>query len=245
MEVMVWAKMMNECRFERSELRSERTGRRLTAPRVMHLVACGVILLTAPGCGRVLTITQEDYINTAMHWGRPKEQRTGEPLEVNIVCVTAGDLKKDGNGLLSPDAGITSKIWYENRPDKSHKDDEGYSGLQLPRGQIFLLTDDKGCYGKRVGGRLRGAVVDNRDKVVMRFNFPGGLHSRKSVIYVFPKFIDADGRVLPVEPAKFYPPGAYTRELSCKIGVDEDREYYGQYIRITTQRKLHGRAKDK
>ena len=219
----------------------ERTGRGLSWPRIVRLFVLGAVLTGASGCARVLTITQEDYINTAMHIGRPKEQRTGQPLELSIVCVHAADLQKEANDLLSPESEITSKIWYENRPEHGDKmDDEAYAGFQLPKNQVFLLTDDKKCFGKRLGARLRGAKIDNRDKVVVRFNFAGGLHSDTSVIYVFPKFIGPKGEVLPVRPAVFHPPGAYTNELSCKIGVDESREDYGQYIENTTPRKMHG-----
>ena len=182
----------------------ERTGRGLSWPRIVRLFVLGAVLTGASGCARVLTITQEDYINTAMHIGRPKEQRTGQPLELSIVCVHAADLQKEANDLLSPESEITSKIWYENRPEHGDKmDDEAYA-------------------------------------VVVRFNFAGGLHSDTSVIYVFPKFIGPKGEVLPVRPAVFHPPGAYTNELSCKIGVDESREDYGQYIENTTPRKMHG-----
>ena len=49
------------------------------------------------------------------------------------------------------------------------------------------------------------------------------------------------GKVLPVRPVKFHPPGAYTEKLGVKIGVRENAEHYGQYVEIhNTPRKLHG-----
>lgn len=198
------------------------------------------------GCARVLTITQDDYINTAMHVNRPLAARTGEPLEIDIVCVTPTDLKHEANAGMAPDANITSAIWFRDRPipgDKKDMEDRG-GRFWLPKSQISLLTFDKKCYGTLIGDPLCGAATDKKREAVKTFSHAGALHDKDSVIYVFGKFIDKNGGVLPVPPAKFHPPGAYTEKLCIKIGVDESRANYGQYIDNTTERKLHGSSDD-
>ncbi len=208
----------------------------------------GVLLMGTAwtGCSRKLTITQEDYINTAMFAGRSGTTQRGEPLELNIVCVYPGDLKEEANDRLDPESEITSDVWYEDRPVPGDKEDteDRETRFWLPKKQIFLLTDDKKFFGTRIGGRLRGALIDKKKDIRKEFKFDAGLHDKKSVIYVFPKFIGPDGRVLPIRPAKLHPPGAYTDDLHVKIGVDAGREYYGQYIKNETPRKLHGREKE-
>ncbi|MHC4092857.1 MAG: hypothetical protein ACYSUQ_03050 [Planctomycetota bacterium] len=193
-----------------------------------------------------MTITQDDYINTAMHVGRPEASQTGQPLELNIVCLSPNDLKNEANDRLAPDADITSDIWYQNRPLPGDKVDseEGHARFRLAKDHVCLLTDAKEHYGKRIGGCLQGAVIDKKKKISVRFPPPGGLHDDDAVIYVFPKFIDSKGQVLPVRPARFHPPGAYTEKLYIEIGVDKNRAHYGQYIDNVTERKLHGREDD-
>ncbi len=206
------------------------------------VVLAGLWGVALAGCARELTITQETYINTAMHIGRPAGSKTGEPLELNIVVVTPKDLKHESNDGLAPEAGITSDIWFRDRPipgDKADTEDRG-GRFYLPKEQIFLMSYDTKFYGKRIGDPLRGAATDRKEKIVKKFNHAGHLHDDKSVVYVFGKFVDKNGNVLPVPPAKFHPPGAYTEDLSIKIGVDERRPHYGQYIDNTTPRKLHG-----
>ena len=228
------------------KLRCELAGQRCLAVRLLALVAVGLTAATTSGCARVLTITQDDFINTAMHAGRPKASQTGEPLELSIVCVGGHDLKNEANDRLAPGAGITCDVWYQNRPIPGDKVDseETHPRFRLPKNQISLMTNDKNCYGTRVGNRLHGAVIDKKEKVTTRFSFPAGLHDDDSVIYVFPKFIDGNGQVLPIRPAVFHPPGAYTHELFIKIGVDKSQAHYGQYIENLTERKLHGREND-
>lgn len=214
--------------------------------RAALLVVGCLSVAVSTGCARMLTITQADYVNTAMHVNRPVGSRTGDPLEINIVCVTPKDLDHEANDALAPDVGITSEIWFRDRPipgDKKDMDDRG-GRFWLPKGQISLMTYDTKCFGKRIGEPLRGAATDRKDTVVKRFNHAGHLHDDKSVIYVFGKFIDRNGNVLPVPPAKFHPPGAYTEKLHVKVGVDESRANYGQYIDNLTERKLHGSGAD-
>ena len=64
---------------------------------------------------------EADYINTAMHVARPKEHRTGQPLEVAIVCVTPSDLEHDANERLDPDGDITADVWFQDMPQQDDK----------------------------------------------------------------------------------------------------------------------------
>ena len=219
------------------------TGTRQLQRRVMMSVVAVSFCAGLVGCQRHLTITQDPYINTAMHVNRPKDKQTGEPLEVHIVSVYPEDLKNAANARLMPDYGITSDIWFRDRPQPGDRWDVPgtTTRFQLPPGQIFLLTDDRNYYGSYSGPTLHGAAVDGSAPVKRKFKFGGALHNKHSVIYVFPKFIGPDGTILPVPPAKFDPPGAYSADLSVHIGVEEARPHYGQHIETTTPRKLHGK----
>lgn len=193
------------------------------------------------GCAaRTITISQEDRINTAMHLHRAMADQTGDPLELNVVCVYPEDLEKPENELLKPDSSITAKDWYDLRPTGMPE----ARHFSLPGNQILLLTNEKTAYGKVKGPALRGAIEDGaRERKIDGIRFKKKLHSRKSVIFVFPKFIGKGGEVLPVRPVRFSPPGAYTRNLFVKIGVDPGRPHGGQYIESVTKRRLHGREK--
>ena len=213
---------------------------------LMLFVAASAAVVSVGCAGRTLTITQDPRINNAMHSHRSEKQRTGDPLEVSIVCVTPKDLKREdeANERLRPGSGITSKEWYEHRPVPGVGDETRF---RLPADGIYLLTNDKEVYGKVKHKALNGAIIDGTETIrVSGIRFPTWkMHGRNSVVYVFPKFIGQDGRVLPVPPAVYHPPGAYTRKLSCKIGVKPGGENEGQYIENTTSRRLHGSAKGK
>ncbi len=205
----------------------------------------GPVLLAAvvvSGCGRSLTIEQDKYINTACHENRPPDRRTGEPLELNIVVVYASDWKKPGNELLRPDSKITAKDWYERRPLGTGEPAVGR--FQLPHQQVYVLSNDDRAYGQRIGSALRGAALDG-DKPIRKTGIAvkwDTVHSDDTVIYVFPKFCASDGGVLPVLPAKFHPPGAYSADLAVKVGVQADRRLpEAQYVQVLSPRKLHGR----
>lgn len=199
------------------------------------------------GCSRVLTITQDAYINTAGQDKRAEAERTGDPLELNIVCVTPQDLKKDVNADLKPGSGITSEVWFRKRPiDGDEKQKAGR--FDLPKKQVYLLTNDMDAYGTRKGPALRGSEADGPKKTTegdIAFPF-GALHDSDSVIYVFGKFKGPDGAVLPVQPARFAPPGAFTHELSIHVGVEKSRFGQGldkgQYIKVMSDRKMHGKG---
>ncbi|MCK4340928.1 MAG: hypothetical protein KAY37_04315 [Phycisphaerae bacterium] len=215
-------------------------------PRAGLGLFCGVVTLaTLVGCGRTMTIHQAPYINTASQANRPVDKRTGEPLELAIVCVYPGDLDKTGNELLRPDSKVTAKEWFERRPTTAGA---GGGHFDLPKNQVYVLTNDDRVFGRHIGKALRGAVMDGEKpikKTGIKFEsgWTGGLHDDKSVIYVFGKFIGRDGDVLPVSPAKFHPPGAYRADLEIQIDVDPDRPLQAaQYIKVLSKRKMHGKS---
>lgn len=199
-----------------------------------------------PGCARTLTITQHDYVNTQMHIGRTNtNDRTGEPLEVSIVCVYPSDLSKPVNAALSPDSNITSDLWYKMRPRTGQVG--GGSTFDLPAGQIYILSDSKTSYGKVLRPRLNGAVHDGKKKIKLtgldfheagKFKMAGSLFNARACLYVFPKFMGTDGQVLKVPPARFHPPGDYRRDLFVEIGVEDRGGREIQFIKNTTDRKL-------
>ncbi len=201
----------------------------------------GLVALSGGCSARTLTIVQEDRINTAMHQDRPQNKQTGNPLEVSIVCVFPSDLEKPENARLQADEGITAKEWYEFRPTGAPPDGRHFN---LPCNQIYMLTNEESPCGKVKGPALRGALEDGYSEKKMKgILFKKKLHSRKSVIYVFPKFIDKNGEVLPVLPVKYHPPGGYTAKLVVKIGVQASGPHGGQYIENQAKRRLHGREK--
>ena len=210
--------------------------------RILMVSAIGLTGIVLAGCGswRTLTIVQGDRINNAMHSGRPADQRSGDPLEVAIVCVNPQDLEHHENAGLKPRSGMTCKAWYDNRPVRGGGDPGRF---KLPPEQIFLLTDAKQYYGTKKGPAPRGAINDGRKEIsVAGIRFRSTiLHKRDSVIYVFPKFVGPKGEVLPVPAVEFSPPSAYPRRLEVEIGVDESRpHYHGQYIDNTTERAFWG-----
>jgi hypothetical protein len=210
------------------------------------VLAGGALMMIAlTGCARSLTIHQDKYINTAPHANRPPDQRTGDPLELNIVVVYPQDLKKPENELLKPDSKITSRDWYAHRPEPGNE--TGTGRFALPKDQIFLLTKDDKYYGRKLDNALRGAAVTGDKPIVERgiaLNWDH-VHDAQTVIYIFPKFIGKDGSVLPIAPAKYDPPGAYAGDLEVRIGVHADSKVLdeAQYIENMTPRKLHGAEK--
>lgn len=209
------------------------------------LTAGALLLVTLVGCGRTLTILQAEYINTASQENRLEDRRTGEPLELAIVCVYPDDLEKAANNQLRPDQKVTSEDWFKRRPTSDGSKDARFD---LPADQIYVLTNDSSVYGRHIGKALRGSKLDQTDTIHKTgIQFKGGwvggqYHDADSVIYVFAKFIGSNGEVLPVLPAKFNPPGAYTEDLEVRIGVDPDtgrRLADRQFIKVQSERKLH------
>lgn len=195
------------------------------------------LVVAIAGCSRSLTINQDPCINTASQANRPAEKRTGEPLELAVVCVYAADLKKAGNELLRPDSKISAKDWYEKRPEIGAA---AAGRFDLPQNQVYVLTNDDRVYGRHIGTALRGTKFDG-DQPIQKSGIAlnwGAVHDAQTVIYVFPKFIGRDGGVLPVPPAKFNPPGKYGANLAIKVGVRADRPLdEAQYIEAVSSRK--------
>ena len=220
--------------------------RRCQPSRSLILLLGGLAGVTSAGCTRELILTQDDRVNNAMQIDRRPEDRTGEPLELDIVCVYPHNLKDERNERLKPNSGITSAEWFKRRPIPGDKVDMEAANdrFRLPLGQIFLLTNDREVYGKRIGACLRGAKQDGATITKSGIEFSAtALHDNTSVIYIFGKFIDKQGKVLDVPPAKFHPPGAYSERLAFKIGVRENAPNFGQYIEIDSERcprKMHG-----
>jgi hypothetical protein len=168
-----------------------------------------------------LVITQDQYINTGVG-------PNGEPMELNVVYVYPKDLDNPANARLAPDRGITSDAWFGSRPlpaDTKDTPDRG-NRFWIPRDQILLLNNSPPdtSYGIHIGNRPRGAAYDGREDVGRwKLDFKGPSGSKRSAVYVFAKFSDAQGNTLPKPPAKFNPPGDYGKELRVHIGGQELR----------------------
>lgn len=198
--------------------------------RPLLVLVVSVLVSASWGCAsRTLVITQENRVNTAVHLHRPVADRTGDPLEVTVVCVYPEDLELEANKGLRPGSGITSADWYAHRPQAGGAE---AGRFVLNSDQIYLLTNEDRVYGASRGRALNGAEVDRTtERSISGIRFRGTkLRSRDSAIYVFPKFIGPDGKVLPVKPVMFHPPGAYGSRLTVKIGVDYARVPHGQYV---------------
>lgn len=195
--------------------------------RCLLIASAAGMLPGLVGCTRQLTIRQADYINTAVHWSRNPAERTGEPLEINIVCVHSEDLKHPCNQGLEPGKGITSAEWFALRPRVGDglKEASTAGRFWLPESQIFVMSYDKVVYGRKVGNSLRGAATDGRSEFTIRYAC-GGFFHRSRVVYVFGKFVDEHGDVLAVPPAVVHAGSSATVE----VGVDERQAAYGQYI---------------
>ncbi len=208
--------------------------------RRVSVCIIGLLIGIVAGCGdRVITISQHERINTAMHRHRAREMQTGDPLELTIVCVYPEDLKKSENDRLKPGSGLTAVDWYQHRPT-------GVGGQQagrfwIPSSQIYLMTNEKGLVGRIKGPALGGATEDGwTERKFGGIAFSKALHDKNSVIYVFPKFIGPRGDVLPVKPVIFHRPGAYRRNLFIEIGVRDGGDNFGQFVLHSTKRRLHG-----
>ena len=178
--------------------------------------ACLGLLAALSGCGKELVITQDSYINTGVG-------PNGEPMELNVVYVYPKDLDHPANSRLAPDRGITSDVWFRDRPQGADAKDTPDRGARfwIPREQILLLNNPPAdtSYGVRIGNRPRGASYDAKEEVGRwKLDFKGSAGSKESVIYVFGRFSDANGNPLPRPPARFNPPGDYGKELRVHIG---------------------------
>ncbi len=229
-----------------------RRNARAGATRLACVAGAALMAVSAgSGCAaRQITFEQDQHINTAVHCGREPQDRTGEPLELAIVCVYPKDLDIEANHGLRREAGITSQEWFEKRPQPGDSPDqtEGHPRFRLPASRVYLLTNaesESQYYGTRIGPALNGAKIDGKSKVVKaNIEFDSwSLHDKRAVIYIFALFKDRNGNVLRTPPAMFDPPGAYERDIALQLGVNKDEECrgptLGQYIRNITVRKAH------
>lgn len=184
-------------------------------------VPCTLVALAAGCSGRTITIEQDPYVNTGMQCDRPAGERTGEPLELNVVMVYPKDLDDERNDQLRPGSGITSQAWFSRRPQPGDSvDAETGNNFRLKPDQIFLLTNDSSYYGQRIGQALRGASLDGARVTKGGIDFDNWASGdSKSVIYVFGRFTDKNGSVLPVPPAVINPPSAYAKDMVVKVSV--------------------------
>jgi hypothetical protein len=208
------------------------------------LAAAVLATLLVTGCGRTLTIHQDPFLNTAPHASRPADKRTGEPLELDVVVLNGNDLAKPENELLRPGSRITAKDWFERRPQRGVE--KTGNRFDVPADQVYVLTNDTHAFGRQIGTALRGAALDG-DRPIVKSNSIalrwGAVHDEHSVIYVFPMFTNKEGAVLPVAPAMFHPPGAYSDNLEIRVGVEPNRPLEeAQYIRVVSPRKLYGKS---
>lgn len=211
-----------------------------SARRWIPLALAGLTLAVGSGCAKTITFYVDDYINTGMHINRAPEDRTGEPLELAIVCVTPGDTddkEHAENARLKPYSGITADEWFNRQPRAEDRmDREGGETFRLPPSQVYLFTDDPGKFaGQRLGPALVGAKQMKGSPVKKARDIEFSMWSygdKESVIYIFPKFVGPQGEVLPVSPIMLNPPGDYPSTLDVKIGVRSGAAHYGQYIEL-------------
>jgi len=197
-------------------MRSAECGVRSAARNILAVALAAALF---SGCAsKELVITQAEYINTAM-------SPSGEPLELAIVYVYPEDLKHPADGALAPDSGITADRWFRDRPLPGDTKDMSGRGSRfwLPEDQILLLNNPPvdTTYGTHVGNRPRGAAYDKSEVVLRRNLAVKGRGKNPSVIFVFAKYIDSRGQVMPKRPAKFHPVGDYGNELRVRIGGEE------------------------
>jgi hypothetical protein len=196
------------------------------------------------GCERRLTIRQDGYINNAMQPNRPPARRTGEPLELTVVCALPADLKDPANADLKPGSPINSRMWYARRPGAQTAPKPGEpvaAPFKIPADQIFILDEAnpdaslRPLHGRTIEGQDRELKVTDK---MLKFEIPAlDLFSKNCIVYVFGKFADENGDILPVAPAVFSPPGDYTSELFIKVGSSGkwDSPDRGQYIKNITK----------
>lgn len=195
------------------------TSRMESAGRLRWIVFGAVICASplAVGCGRELTIYRDDVINTEF-------DRNGVPMDVDIVMVYPSDFKGDLmeiNRDLLADSSITSDMWFKNKPTRdSAKDPEDHAHYRIPSDRIFSFAEKKEeAYGKYLGGQLQGAKYSKKgEKEIIVRNIPvADIWNERSILYVFGRFTDAKGAVLPTKPAKFWKIGRYKEELAIRI----------------------------
>lgn len=195
----------------------------------LMLLFLGVVV-AGTGCQRTLRIYQDDYINTAPVADRPRDAQTSVPLQLDLVVVYPDDLENPVNERLRPGAGITAKDWYERRPGSGKE-----HAFELPKEQVHVIGSDRE-WGRNLAPAIRGRVLDRSDPIVIKDLKIKWSHAgdHDSVLYIFPRFIDERGGVLPVPPVEVSPPNKHGSDLAIKVGVRPDvrQPEMAQYIEI-------------
>lgn len=196
--------------------------------RWIIVAAMGFLALGVAGCeNRTIAVDREKFINTRAD---PK----GYPVSIDIVSVYPSDLKDAANKDLMPTGpGITADLWFARKPTResmSRKDD--VQNFRLGEEQIHSYTDEdnKTIYGRRKGGKIIGTDASSGNIVISRSQgLPvRDIFSSEAAIYVFAKFTDKNGKVLPSRPAVFWRVGDFKEELAVRIK--------GESIERTTKR---------
>lgn len=192
-------------------------------------------LVTGPGCGRQLTIYRDDVINTDF-------DRNGAPIEVDIVSVFPSDFRRTNdvdleeiNNDLLPGKQINSKMWFERKPTRESYKNMDPNRYYIPSKRIFSFAANKeGIFGTYKGGRIQGAKFRESNRAAREIVVTGipvdDIWNEKSVLFVFCKFTNASGEILPTAPAEFRKLGRYKEDLGVHI--------HDKYVEALTGAKL-------
>ena len=175
--------------------------------------------MAACGCARTLRVTCDAVINTGF-------QPNGSPLNVDVVSVFPHDLRgkhAEVNEFLKPGSGITADVWFARKPTReSRRNDEDTSHFQIDRAQILSFTDKKkeDVYGRYLGGQILGRKYwsPGKNNILVSDVPAKDIFDDHSVIYVFCRFTDEKGNVLPTQPATFAPVGSFESQLAVHVG---------------------------
>lgn len=186
------------------------------------------------GCGRELTIYRDNVINTDF-------DRNGAPIEVDIVTVFPSDFRRvndtdleEINNDLLPGKKINSKMWFERKPTRESYKNMDPNHYYIPSKRIFSFAANReDTFGTYKGGRIQGAKFRESNKkgdIVVTGIPVDDIWNERSVLFVFCKFTNANGEVLPTAPAEFRKLGRYKEELAVTI--------HDKYVEVGTSAKL-------
>ncbi len=180
------------------------------------------VLLLVGVCGcpaRTMMVEVDQYINASP--ANPK----GQPLAVDIVSVFPQDLEgkdsKAANEELKPETPITADVWFAKRPTReAMKQKDNTERFRIKKQQIYSFTKEPAgsLYGVRAGGLLVGGAFKpgQKDQIVKGIPIDS-IFDSKAVIYVFCKFQDAKGNILPTKPVVFWTVGDFRDQLKVHI----------------------------
>lgn len=186
-------------------------------------LVCVVACTTASvGCGRELTIYRDDVINTDF-------DRNGAPIEVDIVTVFPSDFRKvndvdleEINNDLLPGKGVNAKMWFERKPTRESYRNMDPNHYYIPSKRIFSFAANRETtFGNYKGGRIQGAKFRESGRTAKEIVVQGipvdDIWNDRSVVFVFCKFTNANGEILPTAPAEFRKLGRYKEALAVHI----------------------------